>query len=178
MIHKMKETWFISDTHFSHKNIIKYCNRPFSSIEEMDETLIANWNSRVKPNDTVFHLGDFAFSKQPERYLERLNGNITLIRGNHDHDNIVNALAMYSNIEIVDYKEISIANRTIVMLHYPMYTWNKKPHGAIHLYGHVHNGNNFDLGIGNSAVNMCVEWWKYAPVNISDILNLIAARNA
>ena len=69
--------WFTSDTHFGHANIMKYCNRPFASVTEMDETLIANWNAVVRNGDTVFHLGDFAFCRETnavERLLKRLNG--------------------------------------------------------------------------------------------------------
>lgn len=73
--------YFTSDTHFSHTNIIKYCNRPFKSVEEMDEVLIANWNSVVKKTDQVFHLGDFGYNY---KIAQRLNGHKHLIWGNHD----------------------------------------------------------------------------------------------
>lgn len=78
--------WLIADTHFNHKNIIKYCNRPFSSIEEMNETLINNWNSVVKNNDRVFMLGDFCLSGKDKiiKIGNQLNGRKTLIIGNHD----------------------------------------------------------------------------------------------
>ena len=79
--------YFTSDTHFGHANIIKFCNRPFKNVEEMNQKLIENWNSVVGPNDLVFHLGDFAFGGQPLwRYIrEQLNGNIILIKGNHKY---------------------------------------------------------------------------------------------
>lgn len=80
-------TWFTSDTHFFHKNVIKYCNRPFLTVEEMNETLIDNWNSCVGVDDTVFHLGDFAFCNYTSMagIFNRLNGRIYLILGNHDN---------------------------------------------------------------------------------------------
>ena len=67
--------YLISDTHFGHKNIISYCNRPFSSVEEMDKTLIKNWNSVVKKEDTVYHLGDFAFGNKEftQKIIKQLN---------------------------------------------------------------------------------------------------------
>ena len=70
-------SWVISDTHFGHKNVIKYDNRPFQDVAAMDEALIKNWNSVVKPGDTIYHLGDFAFSSEDKvcEVLERLNGN-------------------------------------------------------------------------------------------------------
>jgi len=78
--------FFTSDTHFNHANILRYCPRPWSTVEEMNEGLIQNWNSVVGQEDTVYHLGDFAMgdrSKVPE-ILSRLNGRIILVRGNHD----------------------------------------------------------------------------------------------
>ncbi|ALS22098.1 metallophosphoesterase [Paenibacillus naphthalenovorans] len=80
------EVWFTADTHFGHKNIIAYENRPFNSVEEMDEELIDNWNSYVEPYDLIFHLGDVFFynSKKQQEMIPRLNGRKILIRGNHD----------------------------------------------------------------------------------------------
>lgn len=79
--------WYTSDTHFYHENIIKYCGRPFKDVNQMNEIIIRNWNERIQPNDLVYHLGDFGlFSKgrEPQDILNRLNGNIHLIKGNHD----------------------------------------------------------------------------------------------
>lgn len=81
-------TWYTSDTHFNHTNIIKYCDRPFSDVNEMNEKIVYNWNLLVQPDDTVYHLGDFGLfrgTKQPESFMHRLNGRICLVRGNHDH---------------------------------------------------------------------------------------------
>jgi calcineurin-like phosphoesterase family protein len=81
--------WFTSDTHFFHENVIKYCSRPYQNIEEMNSKLIDNWNSCVKKNDIVWHLGDFSFGSKDNirKILPRLNGRIRLIKGNHDRHN-------------------------------------------------------------------------------------------
>lgn len=83
-----KDIYVISDTHFEHKNIIKYCKRPFKNTRQMDETIVRRWNKTVKPRDTVYFLGDFVHGsrreKSPGYWLRRLNGRKKLIRGNHD----------------------------------------------------------------------------------------------
>lgn len=78
--------WFTSDTHFCHANVIKYCNRPFADVHEMNRELVRRWNDRVALRDTVYHLGDFAFGPKPAiaAWRRRLNGRIILVRGNHD----------------------------------------------------------------------------------------------
>lgn len=79
--------YFTSDLHLGHANIIALCNRPFSSVEEMDDVLIANWNRRVTDRDTVYIMGDLCFrTADPIPYLERLRGKKHLILGNHDHN--------------------------------------------------------------------------------------------
>jgi calcineurin-like phosphoesterase family protein len=80
------KTFFVSDTHFNHANILKYCSRPWETVDEMNEGLIKNWNETVSPDDVVYHLGDFAMGNRtliPE-ILSRLNGRLILVRGNHD----------------------------------------------------------------------------------------------
>ncbi len=80
-----EHTFFTSDTHFNHANIIKFCNRPFKDVEQMNDVMIANWNSVIGKDDTVFHLGDFCLGGAAEwtKILDRLNGKIYLIMGNH-----------------------------------------------------------------------------------------------
>lgn len=156
--------WFTSDTHFGHKNIIKYSNRPFNSVDEMDEAMIANWNARVKPNDDVYHNGDFAFHKNPDRYLCRLNGRKHLIIGNHDSDVCINSTYWEST---QPYLELVVNNTKLVLCHYAMRVWNRSHHGALMLYGHSHGslpGTNQSLDIG-------VDCWDYKPVNLFEIMD-------
>lgn len=79
-------TWFTSDTHFGHKNILEYCNRPFRDVTHMNNAIVGMWNELVAPDDTVWHLGDVALGKLDESLeaVSRLNGNIFLVPGNHD----------------------------------------------------------------------------------------------
>lgn len=148
--------FFTSDTHFGHGNIINYCNRPFSSVSEMDEELIRRWNEKVGKNDEVYHLGDFFFSNTNDsKYvLDSLNGKIFLVRGNHDSK----ITAFKNRFEwIKDYFDLKIKvegeSQNIVMMHYAMRIWNKSHHGAWHLYGHSHNSLpedeslSFDCGV-------------------------------
>ena len=77
--------YYIADTHFGHDNIIRFSNRPFNSADEMDKAIIANWNKKVKPDDDVYILGDFAYKGKDYRYyIKQLNGNKHLVIGNHD----------------------------------------------------------------------------------------------
>ena len=80
-----EHTFFTSDTHFNHANIISFCNRPFKDVEQMNEVMIANWNHVIGKDDSVFHLGDFCLGGAAEwtKILDRLNGKIYLIMGNH-----------------------------------------------------------------------------------------------
>lgn len=82
----MSKIFFTSDTHFWHANVIRYCDRPYSSVEEMNEALVDNWNSVVRAEDTIYHLGDFSLSRRAaETILPRLSGRKILVAGNHDH---------------------------------------------------------------------------------------------
>ena len=137
--------WFTSDLHFGHRNIIRFCNRPFNSTEEMDEALVENWNSVVKPDDYVFDLGDFAFAPQLRWYelLARLNGRHILILGNHDitrwpGDNV---MELFHRVE--QQMILKIDNRTVILNHYPLLCYAgtyRSPEQAVwQLHGHVHS---------------------------------------
>lgn len=160
----MSNTWFTADTHFGHGNIIKYCNRPFNSVEEMDEVMIERWNERVKPNDVVWHLGDFAFYRAYEKLQEifsRLNGVKCLVAGNHDYMN-TQGLGWYESNKI---RTLLIGKQSVIMCHYGMRVWNHSHRGALHLYGHSHGtlpGDSQSLDVG-------VDCWDFRPVNIDEI---------
>lgn len=134
--------FFTSDTHFNHKNIIKYCKRPFISVEEHDETLINNWNKVIDKNDIVFHLGDFAFASKTyvNNVLDKLNGKIYLCIGNHDWRRIVKE-HKDRFIEISQQFNIKINGQHIILNHYPFLcysgTYNKDNY-SWQLFGHVH----------------------------------------
>ena len=177
-IEEAKHVWVTSDTHFNHANIIKYCNRPFSSVEEMNETIIANWNKVVSQGDTVYHLGDFALGDKsliPD-ILERLNGHIDLIIGNHDNLNIMADLLYYNCISNVFWEEvIKVGKKTIILNHFP---FGSLPDPAtnypiIQLHGHVHStpdkpwnyfDNQYDVGVDNN---------NFTPVNLAELLDKI-----
>lgn len=161
--------WFTADTHFGHTNIIKYCNRPFASVEEMDETLIANWNAVVGPTDTVWHLGDVCFA-EPGPYLKRLNGRINLLWGNHD-DRWRKQLA--KGVETVaDVHLLHWDGEKAFLSHYAHRVWPKSHHGVWHLYGHSHgtiedHGRSTDVG---------VDCWGFTPVAFEVIRDRLAER--
>ena len=113
-------TFFTSDTHFNHANIIKFCNRPFKDVEQMNETLIANWNRVVGADDTVFHLGDFCLGGAAEwtKVLNRLNGRIYLIMGNHDLKNLRQGfVGRFEHVAMQ--MHIMVGKQRIYLCHYP-----------------------------------------------------------
>jgi len=157
----MKNYFWTADTHFDHKNILKYCKRPFECTQEMNETIIENWNKKVGRQDIVYHLGDFAL-RNSLKYLKRLNGNIRIILGNHDHDIIrIDRSFIKQGIQNIYFQifppqhEVKIKDKTIIMNHYSMRVWNKSCYGSWHVYGHSHGvlkpyGKSWDVGVDNN----------------------------
>ena len=121
------KVFFTSDTHFYHGNIIRFCNRPFKDVEMMNETIISNWNDTVGQDDIVFHLGDFCLGGSAEwtKILDRLNGKIYLIMGNHD-------LKMH----------IEVGKQRIYLNHYPFLCFDGGYKDVWQLFGHVHTRKN------------------------------------
>ena len=133
---------YIADMHFDYDSIIAYDNRPFDSVEEMNEALIANWNRVVTDlEDLTWILGDFC-SGDAERWCEllsRLNGRKALILGNHDDPSVLNVEAVRAQLEdVAEYREITDQGRHVVLCHYPILAFRDHYFGWYHLYGHVH----------------------------------------
>lgn len=144
---KHDKVWFTSDLHFWHKNICKYCNRPYESVEEMNEGIIENWNRVVKDNDIVFVLGDLGFCgiERLKPLLERLKGKKYLVQGNHDSDKVVFKL-IEGNIFEDSYKLTTITiegdpevpEQMLTLCHFPMLDWYEKEKGSWMIHGHQH----------------------------------------
>lgn len=168
-----KHLFFTSDTHFDHKNIIKYCSRPWSTVEEMNQSIIDNWNSVVTPEDTVFHLGDVSFGGNTNliNYVSQLNGHIILIKGNHDRklqQTICDKLFDYTCQQL----RLNIEEYTVILNHYPLLCFAED----VQLFGHIHSGphstsidvnrfnncgydNQYDVGVDNNNFTP-ISWAK------------------
>ncbi|MEM0999605.1 MAG: phosphoesterase [Bacteroidota bacterium] len=176
----MDTIWFTADTHFGHRNIIKYTERPYASVAEMDEALIENWNSVVGPVDPVYHIGDFGLCApgQLSKILDRLNGRIHLIIGNHE----ASALALSDRFEWVrHYHELTVKDpdahrgkRLIVLLHYAMRVWNASHHGSWHLYGHSHGTLPDD--ITSLSFDAGVDCHNYRPISYAEVKAIMARK--
>jgi len=168
-------TFFTADTHFGHRNIIHYANRPFKTVRDMDEELIKRWNARVTKEDVVYHLGDFAFL-DAHYYANRLNGKKILIRGNHDRPRDLQSLfeGIYEMYRLrIDPIETGLADIVeITLCHYAMRVWDKSHFNSWHFYGHSHGqlppeGKSWDVGVDTN---------NYEPKTITELTQILLTR--
>lgn len=186
-----------SDTHFGHKNIITYCDRPFASVEEMDEGMVDRWNAVVRPEDSVYHYGDVAMGKISTSILHvaRLNGNKFLIPGNHDTCWPGNKKVRTSDKHMYEDVGFTILNptehrvigetetshgRVVRMCHFPyegdshdgdrFTEWRPKNDGLWIIHGHVHE----KWKVKNKQLNVGVDVWDFTPVSEAQIVETIA----
>lgn len=148
-------TWFTSDHHFGHENIIEYAGRLFENVEKMDEALIGSWNMVVAPGDIVYHLGDFTLGKEANKYFSRLHGHIKVLDNPWHHDKRW-LKYRYPYVEIVDPIVVLERPHVIVLCHYPFAEWDRKHHGSWHLHGHSHNAFNPYFGLHSLATEYAV----------------------
>lgn len=179
-----EEMHFISDFHFGHRKIIEYAHRPFSSVDEMNETMIEKYNSTVGPNDPVMIVGDLAFGG-PEnftKFARRLNGVKTLIRGNHDKS-ISDAEATNAGFVEVTYSKImTFGKLKIGVAHFPFRKMGEMPgkydispndcdvlvHGHVHQHWKVNKHSS-----GKLMINVSVEAIEYKPITLDDVHAII-----
>jgi len=148
--------FIISDTHFHHENIIKYSNRPFKNIEEMDKEIIRRWNNKVGKDDIVLHLGDFALGSEKEvkELKDSLNGTIFLLKGNHDHKILRKAgfIIIKGTFEIGN----------IIFSHNALKK-EDTPRGFINVHGHIHEKESLH------GINVSVEKMNYEPIGLEEL---------
>lgn len=184
------QTYFTSDLHVGHANVIRHCNRPYSSVEEMDEALINNWNSMVLPGDLVYILGDFVWKVNDiPKALSRLNGDKVLISGNHDQTFIKHKKAQkfyhlfkkWGFLEVYQTLPLKIGPYRVLLSHLP-YKTDKTPEDYVDKYydfkptktfedallcGHVHN--RWRIKEDPLQINVGVDQWGFYPVSAKEI---------
>lgn len=169
-------TWFTADLHLDHKNICKYqpLTRSFDNVDDMNMTLISNWNQRVKPGDVVWVIGDVFFcnAEKAAAFLGQLNGTINLIPGNHD-DIIMDNKRLQGMFNQVypGLHEINMHGIHVVMCHYPLASWNKQRKGAFMLHGHSH-GMTPDFP---GRLDVGVDCHNLAPISWNQVCKIINA---
>ena len=173
--------FFISDTHFDHANIIRYVNRPFRGVQEMNSTLFSNWAKTVSNDDEVYHLGDVALGRGRDSVasavsvLKSLPGKKYLVPGNHDKhlDILQEAFEILPCIAEIGVQPFRKQKKVVFQLcHYPLLSWDKANKGAIHLHGHVHGRAVWDKYVIR-RIDVGVDAWGYAPVSVDQIFSRI-----
>ena len=185
--------WITSDTHYSHKNICRgvtnwrtkdgkipiESTRDFNTIEDMNSVIVDNINSKIGPDDTLIHLGDFSFGGFDNigQFLDRLVcKNIHLVLGNHDHhikNNLENIHDRFLSVQ--NYLEVNIGGANFVLSHYPLCSWNQLSKGAIQLHGHVHLPTNKKWGNGK-RLDVGVDGNHYQPYKLTEIVHMMDRR--
>lgn len=166
--------YFTGDTHFGHENVIHFCDRPFSSVEEMDTAMIDLWNGRVHKNDTVYVLGDMFFRcDYAEEILRKLKGKKYLIAGNHDNSWLKKFDASRYFEDITKFLETSDGQHRLVLCHRPLVSWDHERR-AYMVHGHIHNDTRADfwpLLCGRErALNAGVDINGFQPVTLEELL--------
>ena len=177
-----EKIYFTSDTHFGHENIIKFSNRPYSSVEEMNIDLISKWNEVVPEDGVVFHLGDFAFGRAHNwiNPLNELNGEIHLIIGNHDNKNLKQGFAAKFK-SISPQLRLNIGGQIIYLNHYPFLCYGGSYMKTIQLFGHVHTTKNGCTGLDKNRLfnlfplqyDVGVDNNDYKPISYNEVLTII-----
>lgn len=165
--------WFTSDWHLFHKNCIKFDNRPFDDVHEMNREIVNRYNKVVGDCDTVYYLGDLTFGGigATKKLLYELKGKIVYIMGNHDKPKIIQKFSdRFESIH--DY--LALKKEGIVMFHYPILSWEGVHHGSIHLHGHCHNNlqpiyNHKGQMITRKCLDVGVPRHDYYPISLSDV---------
>lgn len=183
-----QKVFFTSDLHFGHENVLRFDKRPFASVEEMDAELIRRWNAKVGKGDLVYVLGDMIWKSrkgEAEHLIRSLNGQIILIKGNHDRF-LHNAKAKAALAGVKDYDDICVTlengtKRRCILSHFFIPMYNGHRHQAIHLHGHSHKTEESVMeymmsaflngaGYRNEIYNVGCMYWNYEPVTLDKIL--------
>lgn len=192
----LNNTFVTADTHFGHTNIIKFCDRPFESVDEMDRVLIDNHNKVVGSNDIVWHLGDVTLGNfdMARGYFKQLNGKIQVLANHWHHDkrwlpkNYLGPMVLEYPDFVSDIGHVNIVPPMVVLeiegmgnegrplaitlCHYPLAVWDRKHYGGVHCFAHCHsNFSGGEKAIDVGVDNIFKVWGKYRPVRLSEVMD-------
>jgi len=184
-----KNVFFTSDFHLFHNNVLKFDNRPFTDVNEMHVVLEGGWNEVVKPNDIVIYLGDLSFARREDKpsveaMLNRLNGTIHFVMGNHDKFEDINKMTRFQSVQdylevrikhVLDYNEVETL---FCCMHYPIYSWNKSHHGSYHVHGHchgnLHHGEDANYYWNRRAIDAGCMLHDYKPISYTQVIEKLS----
>lgn len=160
--------FFTADIHLFHNAVLNLERRPFKDIYEMNDEIVRRWNQVVTKRDETYILGDVSFGGKDETIavIKKLNGQKFLVVGNHDKLN-AEQKALFGWVK--DYYKLRYNGMKFILFHYPIYSWEGKEKGSIHLHGHVHTNSHHDIEIQNK-VNIGMDLWNYTPVSLEEVL--------
>ena len=177
-----------ADHHFGHANIIRFCNRPFENVQEMDQAMIDRWNAVVGPEDVVYHLGDFTLTDSLSPWVHALQfGQLKIVPGGHDYrwlhhveflklEPRVLVLPPLVTLELPSDEKYP---KVVVLCHYPMLSWDRSHYGSLHLHGHSHGTIPDDLSGDTQLppgrkkgrrIDVGVDNWAFEPVPLDELL--------
>lgn len=163
----MSNTFFVADTHFDDDNIRRYENRPYASVEAMNEAMVARWNAVVTAEDTVYVIGDFGAAGREAEVLSSLNGTKILVKGNHD----TNSNEYYRQAGFAEVYDLPVLYKNFwILSHEPVYVCENMPYA--NLFGHVH-ANPIYKDFSSQHFCVCVERTDYAPVTLESIMTSV-----
>jgi calcineurin-like phosphoesterase family protein len=193
---KVVNVFFTSDFHLFHHNVLKFDKRPFSDVYAMHDYIEKKWNETVTEDDIVIYLGDLSFAKAHERqsvndFVSRLNGKIHFVIGNHDkYEDIVRmkkfeSVQDYLELKITHFETKGVGSEMLVktdtsfsLMHYPIYSWNKKHHGNYmvhgHCHGNLHHGEEADFYVNRRVIDVGCMLHDYTPISYSEVINKLS----
>jgi calcineurin-like phosphoesterase family protein len=169
-----QNVFLVSDTHWGHKNLLGFKRadgsplRHYTSIEEMDEALIENWNKVVKPADKVYHLGDVAMGKRGLAFVGRCNGNKILIKGNHDQEDLSEYIKYFKDVRAI------VKKGEYVFSHVPIHPDSLTQRWGTNVHGHLHDSRVLlpNSRIDKRYICVAVEHTNYTPIALEDVERL------
>lgn len=187
---EQQNIYFISDLHLFHKNVINFDNRPFKSVQDMNDSLVKNWNDKITDDAIIFYMGDLSFQSfnKTKEVISELKGKKYFIIGNHDNYSDIKKMDKF--IDIYDYVDLYVKDETpidnlgtqqlLCLSHYAILQWNRKHHNSFHLHGHSHQqlskNPDYDWYYKGLVLDVSCNGINYTPISYNEVKQLMLSK--